>query len=95
MCIRDRSPGGSGGAKLATSPRMMTRYSKKVFSGLAVALATAALSLACDSKPAAEPSQAQPTAEATRYVCPMHPEVTDDKPSQCPKCGMKLVPKKD
>jgi hypothetical protein len=27
------------------------------------------------------------------YTCPMHPEVTSDKPGHCPKCGMKLVPK--
>jgi Cu(I)/Ag(I) efflux system membrane fusion protein len=25
------------------------------------------------------------------YVCPMHPEVTSDKPGECPKCGMDLV----
>lgn len=25
------------------------------------------------------------------YTCPMHPEVTSDKPGTCPKCGMDLV----
>jgi hypothetical protein len=27
------------------------------------------------------------------YTCVMHPEVKSDKPGNCPKCGMKLVPK--
>lgn len=31
--------------------------------------------------------------QAAAYTCPMHPEVTSDKPGKCPKCGMKLVPK--
>ena len=30
--------------------------------------------------------------QASRYVCPMHPEVTATEASSCPKCGMKLVP---
>ena len=25
------------------------------------------------------------------YTCPMHPEVEQDKPGSCPKCGMRLV----
>jgi len=25
------------------------------------------------------------------YSCPMHPDVTSDKPGKCPRCGMVLV----
>ena len=31
---------------------------------------------------------------AIKYTCPMHPEVVQDTPGNCPKCGMKLVEKK-
>ena len=33
-------------------------------------------------------------AKAVQYTCSMHPEVVQDKPGNCPKCGMKLVIKK-
>lgn len=33
-------------------------------------------------------------APADEYVCPMHPEVTSKEAGRCPKCGMKLVPKR-
>ena len=50
------------------------------------------------SAPAAQPrAQAKKPAApaaATVYTCPMHPEVTSDKPGTCPKCGMALVKKK-
>ena len=29
-----------------------------------------------------------------QYTCTMHPEVVQDKPGDCPKCGMKLVEKR-
>ena len=32
--------------------------------------------------------------QARQYTCSMHPEVVQDKPGNCPKCGMKLVEKK-
>lgn len=33
------------------------------------------------------------TSSPTTYTCPMHPEVQQDMPGKCPKCGMDLVPK--
>lgn len=29
------------------------------------------------------------------YTCPMHPEVVQEGPGDCPKCGMQLVKAKD
>jgi Cu+-exporting ATPase len=29
----------------------------------------------------------------TIYTCPMHPEIEQDHPGDCPKCGMALEPK--
>ncbi len=40
--------------------------------------------------PVAAPSAAP--ARAQTYVCPMDPEVRQDKPGACPKCGMALEP---
>lgn len=34
-------------------------------------------------------------AEPQTYTCPMHPEVLQNKPGKCPKCGMDLVVKKE
>ena len=31
--------------------------------------------------------------DVTFYACPHHPEVVQDVPGTCPKCGTKLVPK--
>ena len=31
-------------------------------------------------------------AKGKRYYCPMHPNIRQDKPGECPICGMKLVP---
>jgi hypothetical protein len=37
----------------------------------------------------------QPTTmQAMMYTCPMHPEVVQDTPGKCPKCGSNLVAKK-
>ena len=38
-------------------------------------------------------SAPSPRTSATTYTCPMHPEVEQDHPGDCPKCGMALEPK--
>ena len=43
----------------------------------------------------APPEQSKESEKAAVYTCPMHPEVISSAPGKCPKCGMKLVPKKD
>ena len=33
-----------------------------------------------------------PAVKGAQYTCPMHPEIVQDGPGSCPKCGMALVP---
>ncbi|PND69252.1 heavy metal-binding domain-containing protein, partial [Escherichia coli] len=33
-----------------------------------------------------------PTSEGTTYTCPMHPEIRQPVPGNCPICGMALEP---
>ena len=43
-------------------------------------------------KPKADAPPAPPAAPGTIYTCPMHPEVRQDHPGDCPLCGMALEP---
>ena len=38
------------------------------------------------------PADTAPAAAGTIYTCPMHPEIRQDHPGNCPKCGMTLEP---
>ncbi|MGX6571242.1 heavy metal translocating P-type ATPase [Cupriavidus necator] len=40
----------------------------------------------------AETPAAEPVLPGTIYTCPMHPEIRQDHPGNCPKCGMALEP---
>ncbi|MBF5046477.1 heavy metal translocating P-type ATPase [Aggregicoccus sp. 17bor-14] len=55
----------------------------------------------CRERFAAEPArylspaprpEPEPAPEGAAYVCPMDPEVREDEPGPCPKCGMALEP---
>jgi len=75
----------------------------KVTHKLAMIAAVALLAIAAvngtgckqSSTPSTPPQQTtNATATTIQYTCPMHPEVVQDKPGKCPKCGMDLVEKK-
>ncbi len=38
------------------------------------------------------PKPEQPVVQGTRFTCPMHPEIDQEGPGDCPKCGMSLEP---
>ena len=40
----------------------------------------------------AGPVAASAATAGTVYTCPMHPEIRQDHPGNCPKCGMALEP---
>lgn len=41
-----------------------------------------------------EKSSTQNSGQTVKYTCSMHPDVVQDKPGKCPKCGMALGEKR-
>jgi membrane fusion protein, copper/silver efflux system len=58
---------------------------------ICIFLTAAALVLSCQKETPKQGNTA--TAENGLYICPMHPQITADKPGDCPICGMRLVKK--
>jgi len=49
-----------------------------------------------DATPSGEASEtASPSAAASTWTCSMHPQIERGEPSQCPICGMDLVPREN
>lgn len=69
--------------------------------GLIVSLAIGSMAAACAPIRQASASGGGPSTPATSrlsgaddetaYMCPMHPDYTQEKPGTCPRCGMALV----
>lgn len=55
-------------------------------------LLVAALMGSQEILPAAEHQSHEHQSAQAKYYCPMHPQVTSDKPGECPICHMRLVP---
>lgn len=69
--------------------RCQTRFAAEPGKFLAAA-STPAPHAGAPAAGAPEPAGAMPA--GTMFTCPMHPEVRQDKPGNCPKCGMALEP---
>ena len=67
------------------------KTSKPVITSLAV---VAFVALAIGVTGCKEKSSTQSGGQAVKYTCSMHPDVVQDKPGNCPKCGMALAEKK-
>ena len=72
----------------------MNRRNLRALAALAVLVLLLGLAAGCGSKtPSTGATGAGASAKAaTKYQCPMHPNIIRDKPGDCPICGMKLVP---
>ncbi len=51
------------------------------------------LAVNCNGKKSKANKEKQEQMAEKVYTCPMHPEVQQNEPGNCPKCGMKLVEK--
>ncbi len=85
-------PSPSGNPLIVLGPSAMPKPSATL---AAPAVAPGAQgTLAASSLSAARPSAVRvPPADLGAYTCPMHPEVTSQRPGSCPICGMALEPR--
>lgn len=60
---------------------------------LTTLVAVIIIAFACNSGSTTKANKDLPAQELALnyYTCPMHPEITSDKPGKCPICGMDLV----
>jgi cytochrome oxidase Cu insertion factor (SCO1/SenC/PrrC family) len=60
--------------------------------GLVLILGAVVLVAAMANPCSAAPRNPAWQSNATKFVCPMHPEVSSGSPASCPRCRMKLIP---
>ena len=86
---QDYAPGAAAAPTTAGSAPA-SGHSEAEHSAAGHSMGTSPPSAQSESTRAAPTTQGEKQEE--RWTCPMHPEVIQSKPGNCPKCGMKLVP---
>lgn len=66
---------------------------KKIIFILFLALSSSLVNISCNNSTAPGSAVEVKSTISEHYSCPMHPEVENDKPGDCPKCGMPLEKK--
>lgn len=61
---------------------------------MAAFVATALAAVAVGVSGCKQEASTQGSGQAVKYTCSMHSDVVQDKPGNCPKCGMALVEKR-
>jgi Cu+-exporting ATPase len=94
--LNAKSPEPMHGSGVATQFVQLGGIKSSPHGGLTAIAPAPILPLTSDALPESQPSASgakkSPSAPTTIYTCPMDPEVRQEHPGPCPKCGMGLEP---
>lgn len=92
--VRQQGPGSCPkcGMHLQPEAEVAAHAHKSPASGHAAHHPVTPAAACCQHEPASKPVPVTPAMMDTIYTCPMHPEVRQKGPGNCPLCGMALEP---
>lgn len=70
----------------------MKSYNRSMWLALVVLVLGTGAWVACSSDAARPTGQAADAAQISHYTCPMHPQIHEEHPGECPICHMQLTP---
>ena len=80
--------------KITTTQNNKTETMKTTKWMMAALIAVTLVGLTISGSGCKEKEATQSGNSTVKYLCGMHPEVVQDKPGKCPKCGMALTEKR-